>query len=171
MFIVELAFLRIGWDHSGEDLFDVFDIDEMGEDVCFFQKPNKWNCCHLLILQLHLSLTQQQSILLFQTPIVFLHIDEMNILEFILVICECLDRIFHQHLPVYLIHYHHPWIMNRILFGMRFLPKKIIIHPILMAFVIVVDVLSKLIQEENELLLVDGLLDDDIGVLRRRLEW
>lgn len=53
---------------------------------------------------------------------------------------------------------------------MRFLTQQVIVDAILVTFVVVVDVLSELVEEEDELLLVDGLLYDDVGVLRRSLQ-
>ena len=94
----------------------------------------------------------------------------MDIPEFILVVRQSLHRVLHQHLSIDLVHDHHSWIVNGILLRMRFLSKQVVIDAILMAFVIMVDMLSEFVEEEDELLLVDGLFYDDVGVLGRRLE-
>lgn len=94
----------------------------------------------------------------------------MDIPEFVLVIGQSLDGILHEHLPINLVHDHHSRVVNGILLRMRFLTQQVIVDTILVTFVIVVDVFSQLIEEEDELLLVNGLLCEDIGVLGRRLQ-
>lgn len=96
MLVVELGFLWIGWWHNSKEYFlDMLDIDEMGQDVCFFEESYKWNCTHFFILKLHLSLSEKQSVLPLEAPVVFLDIDEMDVLELILIVGKCLDGVLH----------------------------------------------------------------------------
>jgi hypothetical protein len=114
-------------------------------------------------LKFNLSLTKKKSALLFKAPIIFLHIDEVEIFELIFKSGEGFYRILHHHLAVDFIHNHHSGIVDSIFLGMSLLPKKIVVDSILMVFVVVINVLSKLIQKEDELLLLDGFFNEEVG--------
>jgi hypothetical protein len=92
-------------------------------------------------LQLDFPLGEQHPILSFEAPVILLDIDQMDISKLILILRKCLDGILHEHLPIGLIHYHNPRIVDSILLCMRLFPEQIVIDSILVVFVVVVDVL------------------------------
>lgn len=93
----------------------------------------------------------------------------MDVLELVLVVGQGLDGVLHEHLAVSLVHAHDTRIVDCVLFCVCFLAKEVIVHFVLVVLVVVVNVLAQLVEQEDELLLVDGLLDDEIGVGGRRL--
>lgn len=59
--------------------------------------------------------------------------------------------------------------MDRVLLCVGLLPEQVVVHLVLVVLVVVVDVLAQLVEQEDELLLLDGLFDDQVGVGRGRL--
>lgn len=121
-------------------------------------------------MQLHLPLREQQSVLPLEAPVIFLDIDEVDVLELVLVMREGLDGALHEHLAVGLIHAHHTRVVDRVLLRVGLLAQEVVVDLVLVVLVVVVDVLPQLVEQEDELLLLDGLLDDEVGVGRRRLQ-
>ena len=53
MLIIELVFFSSGWrNNTGKNFLDMLDIDEVWDHIGFFQKADKRDCWHSLILQL-----------------------------------------------------------------------------------------------------------------------
>jgi len=166
MLVVELSLLLVAihWRyHSQKNVFNVLDVNEMRENVGLFQKPNKWDSRHFFVLQIYFSLVEQQSALLFECPVVLLNIDEIKMFELILKGADNLDGVFHHHLPVDFIHDHKAGMDDWLLVGCTLLPQQVVVDLVLVVFVVVVEILAELVQQEDELLLVDGALDDHVG--------
>lgn len=155
MLIVKLILLRVNSrHHSRQYFFNMLDVDQMRQDISFLQKSDKWNCRHLFILELHFPLVEQQSTLSLESPVVFIHIDEIEIFELILKVTDCLYGILHHHLPVDFVHDHDARVGYRLFICQTFLSQQIIVNFVLLVFVVVVQMFTKFIQQKDKLLLV-----------------
>ena len=141
----------------------------MREYVGLLQKSDKGNSSYFFILQFDLPLSQEQATLLLEGPIVLFNIDEINMPELVLIGTDSPDGILHDHLPVDFVHNHFPGVGDGLLVGQTLLSKQIIVHPILVVFVVVVEMLAQLVQQEDKLLLCYGALEDDVRQRSRRL--
>lgn len=57
MFVIELVlFDTTGWDDTGENLLNMLDVDEVGDDVGLFEETDEAEGGHLLVLQLYLAM-------------------------------------------------------------------------------------------------------------------
>lgn len=146
VFIVKLALLTtIAWqDLRREHFFNVLYVDQMGNNLSLLQKSYEGNCRHFFILKLHFSVCQKHPIFSFQTPIILLYVNEIQILHFLFIISESLYRILHKHFPIDLIHDH---------YAVHFLSKQLVIQSVLIRLVIMIYFLPKLVQKDDELLL------------------
>jgi len=155
MFIIKWVLLRIDRrQHLRQYFFNMLDVDEMGQDISFLQKSDKWNCSDLFILELHFPLVEQQSTLSLESPVVFIHIDEIEIFELILKVTDGLYGILHHHLPVDFVHDHDARVGDRLFICQTFLSQQIVVNFVLLVFVVVVQMFTKFIQQKDKLLLV-----------------
>jgi hypothetical protein len=116
MFIVKLILLcRRPRYNSTQYLLNMLNINQMRQNLRLFKKSHKRNSRHSFILQLNFSVIQQNSILMLQSPIILIHINQIQIFQLFLKLRQHSHRTLHKNFSIRLIHLHNSRIVHRIL--------------------------------------------------------
>lgn len=66
MFVEKFVLFRDAWrDNLHEALLDVFDVDEVGDELGLFDEAKEGEDCQFLVLQGDLALVQEDPVVLF----------------------------------------------------------------------------------------------------------
>ena len=143
MLIKELVLFGCGRRYnSTQYVLKLLNVDKMRNNFSSFKKSNKCNSRHSFILQLDLSMVEENSLLFFHSKVVLIDVNKIKILKLIFIGCKCFYSIFQKHFPIKFIKYHNSRIEHCILLSNNLLTQEFVVKFVLVGFIIMIHVFS-----------------------------